>query len=82
MIILKEDISVKNVAQFYQDIKNEITNKEKVIIDFSSVKRIDLSIAQVIIAAGREAKETGKNVKLKSVSDAVKNQLQICGLKI
>jgi anti-anti-sigma regulatory factor len=82
MIILKDDISIKNAVQFYLDIKNELIDEEKVILDLSKVKRIDLSIAQIIIAAGREAKETGKSVKLKSVSDTVKHQLQICGLKI
>ncbi len=82
MIVLNEDISIKYAAQFYQDIKNELGDEEKVILDFSNVKRIDLSIAQIIVAAGREAKDIGKSVKLKSVSDTVKHQLQICGLKI
>jgi anti-anti-sigma factor len=82
MIVLKEDINIKNAAQFYQDVKDELANKDKVILDFSNVQRIDLSIAQIILAAGREAKETGKSVNLKSVSDAVKHQLQVCGLKL
>jgi len=82
MINVKEDISIKNAAQFYLDVKNELAAQEEVILDFSTVKRIDLSIAQVIVAAGREAKKNGKTVNLKSVSDAVKYQLQICGLKI
>jgi anti-anti-sigma regulatory factor len=82
MIIFKDDISIKNAAQFYMDFKNELASEQEIILDLAMVKRIDLSIAQIIIAAGREAKESGKNVKLKSVTDTVKHQLQICGLKI
>ncbi len=81
MIIENDSIGVKYVKNFYSDLEEELNESEEVIVDFSSVKRIDLSVVQAIIVIGREAREKGKIVKLKSVSDDVKKQMQICGLK-
>lgn len=49
--------------------------------DLSTVERIDCSIAQLLIAAMREAKKNGTKVKIKGVSREVKDQFELCGLK-
>lgn len=82
MIVKEENIGVKLSNEFYKTLREELKKKENVIIDFSSVKGIDLSIVQILTAAGREAKSMGKTVQLKAPSENVKNLLQICGLKI
>ncbi len=81
MIILDEDIGIKKIKEFHGSIRKEMDANNEVIVDFSKVKRIDLSLVQVILSAGRVARKRGKALKLKGVSDTVKFQMQICGLK-
>lgn len=82
-MVLDENISIKNIKNFSEKLKDEISNSEgPVILDFSEVKRVDLSVVQVVMAAGRSARSVNKSIKLKNVSDTVKNQMQLCGLKI
>jgi len=81
MEIDSDFIGVKQAKKFYDDFAGELDAADEVMIDFSRVKRVDLSIVQVIIAAGREARGSGKMIKLKGVSDTIKKQMHICGLK-
>ena len=82
MITLESDIGVKKIQDLHAAILDEFDKNEEVVIDFTGVERIDLSVAQLIIAAGREAKKNGKTVRLKSMPRAVKYQMQMCALKV
>jgi anti-anti-sigma regulatory factor len=82
MIVLDEDIGIKKIISFYNSLKREMEDEDEIIIDFSKVARIDLSVAQVVTAAGRSAKKLGKTIRLKSVGNTVKRQMQLCGLKV
>jgi anti-anti-sigma regulatory factor len=77
-----ENATVKNVRNIYELLKEELSKEDVVTVDFTAVKRTDLSVLQVIIAAGREAKGLGKTIKLKGVSAGVKSQMYLCGLKV
>ena len=81
MILVDPNISVKNISSFYNSLKKELSENDRVIIDFSNVRRVDLSVVQCIISAGRLARKQGKSVKIKGVSDIVRSQMQLCGLK-
>lgn len=79
---LEEDIlSVKQAAVFYELLKSEMDEEDKVIIDFTAVERVDISIIQILVAAGREMRNQGKILKLKGVSETVKEQMNMCGLR-
>lgn len=80
MVISEESFGVKHAGRFFSELKDEYENNKEVTIDFSNVKRIDLSIVQIIIAAGRSAKRDGKRIRIKSLSEYVKKQMKICGL--
>ena len=82
MMKLAGEVGVKIVEEFYADLMDELDGSDDVIIDFTDVSRVDLSVMQVIIVAGRYAKDLGKVVKLKSVSREMKYQMFLCGLKI
>jgi anti-anti-sigma regulatory factor len=82
MVIQEENFSVKHSQKFYKDFADEFKKGDEITIDFSRVKRIDLSIVQIIVAAGRKARQEGKIIKLKSVLPEVKDQMMFCGLKI
>ena len=81
MVLESETLGVKQAAVFYELLKNELEENEEVIIDFSVVERIDVSIIQILVAAGREARKREKILKLKAVSDSIKEQMNLCGLR-
>ena len=76
------DISIKNIGDFYNELKNEISRSGEVLIDLSDVKRIDLAAAQLIIAAGKEARELKKVVRLTGVSPEMKKLLGYSGIRV
>lgn len=82
MIKLDHDINVKKIKELHEAILDEFSSTDEVLIDFSGVERVDLSVVQLIMAAGRAAKTAGKTIKLKAVPRFVKYQMQICGIKI
>lgn len=82
MIKLESGIGVKKVKELHAAILDEFEKNDEVLIDFTDVERVDLSVVQLVMASGRVAKSTGKTVKLKSVPRFIKYQMQICGIKI
>lgn len=82
MLLLDEDVGIKQIKNLYELLTKELEAPGELVIDFSNVRRIDLSVAQLIIAAGRESAAKEKPVKLKAIPDDVKYQLQLCGLKL
>lgn len=74
-------INIKNINSFYTELKNEISANNVIIIDFSDVYRIDLSAAQVIIAAGEKVKELKKVIKITGISHDLKRILKLAGIK-
>lgn len=76
------EITVKNIRRFYDELNSEIENNREIVIDLSHVKRIDLSGAQVIIAAGKKARELKKIVRLTGVNPHLKKLLALSGIRV
>ncbi len=81
MIELMENAGVKNVRALYEKIAGELGQGDEVLLDFSRVARLDLSLVQLVVAAARYARERGKTIRLRAVSDRIREQLDICGVK-
>lgn len=79
VIEIPEDIGVKNIKNFYFQLKEILKKESEIILDLKKVKRIDLSFVQVIMSANRESLKNGKKIKLKSVSKTIKKQLFLSG---
>ena len=79
---VKGEISVKNIRDFYNNLTNEINNSKEIVIDLSDVKRIDLAAAQVIIAAGKKARDLKKVIRLTGVNTQLKKLLALSGIKV
>jgi anti-anti-sigma regulatory factor len=79
VIEMPENIGIKNIKTFYSGIKELLNKEAEIILDFNKVNRIDLSLAQVIMAANREFAKTGKKIVLKSVSKYIRKQLFMSG---
>lgn len=82
MIIEEDVLGIKQVKGFYNRLKEEFRTGPEIIVDFRNVRRIDLSVVQVLVALNRNARNEGKTVKLKSISEDVRSQMNLCGLKI
>jgi anti-anti-sigma factor len=79
VIELREDVGVKNIKELNSQLIKSLKKEPEIILDFNKVRRIDLSLAQVIMAANRESHKSGKKIILKSVSKDIKKQLFISG---
>ena len=80
VIELDEETGIKNIKKFYIDLIEIFKVESELVIDFSKIKRIDFSLAQILMAVGRLAKSDNKILKLRNVSAEVRKQLQIAGL--
>jgi ABC-type transporter Mla MlaB component len=80
MIILEEDTGVKSVKALHASLVEAFREEQEVTVDLSKMKRLDAATAQVLIAAGREARNTSRILKLKSVPDHIKKQLALMGV--
>jgi len=76
------EINVKNIKKFYDDIAEELKSGSGLTIDLSGVKRVDLAAVQVIIAAGKKARDMKKVVRLTGVSPEMKKLLGLSGIKV
>lgn len=85
LIQLSEDIGIKKIMRFYLELKDIIFNEDEketdsgVVLDFSNVKRVDLSLIQVIMAADKELRSQGKRIILKSVCEDIEKQFCLIG---
>jgi anti-anti-sigma regulatory factor len=79
-IAVQEDIGIKNIREFHLFFGEVLSREDEITLDFAAVERIDLAVAQVLMAARRLAKREGKVLKLKNISEDVRKQLQITGL--
>ncbi|MBN1531998.1 MAG: STAS domain-containing protein [Spirochaetes bacterium] len=79
---IPEDVGIKSVREFYGTLKGLLEGDETVILDFSGLMSVHLSVSVVVMAAHREAKRLGKAIKLKNVSEPVRRQLYLTGFNI
>ncbi|MBP7605060.1 MAG: STAS domain-containing protein [Spirochaetes bacterium] len=80
VIKLGENVGVKSVRSFHRSLVKAFRDDADIVIDFSGTRRLDLSIVQVLIAAGREARAGSKTFRMRGASETVRQQLAICGL--
>ena len=81
-MIVDKEVNVKNIRNFYNLLKEEIENNNQIVLDFSNSSRIDLSAAQVILAAVRKVKETNKTIRYIGASPGMQVLLKLSGIKM
>jgi anti-anti-sigma regulatory factor len=79
IVELQEDTGVASIKKLYSHLKNLLKKESEIILDFNKVRRIDLSLAQLIMVLNRELHKSGRKIILKSVSEDIKKQLYISG---
>lgn len=80
LIELEENTGIKNIHRLYSSLGEAIESNAEIVLDFRNVRRIDLAVAQVLIAVIRRAHGAGKIIKLQKVNDTIREQLVICGI--
>jgi anti-anti-sigma factor len=80
VIMIDAEVGIKSIKTLRNWIEVALELDKDIVLDFRNVRRIDLSVAQVLMAATREAARRGATMKLKSVNKDVKNQLHVCGV--
>jgi anti-anti-sigma factor len=79
-VVFDTSAGIKTASVLHKQLI-EGMKKGDLTCDLSSVDRIDCSIAQLLIAAMREARKNGTRVRIKGVSKNVKDQFELCGLR-
>jgi anti-anti-sigma factor len=80
-VMIAKDVGVKNIADFKQELLHALNADNEILLHFKNVRRIDLAVVQVIMAAFKEAKKRKKKIVLRGLaSEIIKKQLYICGL--
>ncbi len=77
-----EDVGIKNIRSFYDKIKEMMKGTDGIVLDFSGVRSVHLSVTMVVMAALREAKRTGRIIKLKNLKEDVRRQFFLSGFNI
>jgi anti-anti-sigma regulatory factor len=82
-LIIEKNTSIKNVGQFYGQLKEILSNgHDDITIDFKEVDSLDLSVITVIKATHKELKGKGKKLMMKNISDRLRGQLYLSGFNI
>lgn len=79
-LIMESNSSVKTVSTIKKQFLQMIDTEKELVVDFKSINRIDLAIAQLLISAVKYARKKSVTVKFKNVSNDIRNQLQLTGL--
>ena len=75
-------MGIKKIKSFHEELIEALgTTEGDVTLDMKNIDSIDLSFIQVIITAGRFMRQKGKLMKLQSVSQKVRDQLKLAGLR-
>lgn len=79
IIELPENVGVENIKKLYLQLKKLLIKESEILLDLNKVRRIDLSLAQLIMVVNRELHKSGRKIMLKSVSKDIRKQLFISG---
>ena len=76
MKLNKEEIEIADVKSLHSALLREVDNNQEVLIDMSNVKKIDMSIIQLLISVQLACKKKSKKFKLHNVNDRILHILQ------
>lgn len=80
LMILPADAGISRIRDIHSDLDSALKLGDGVILDFSGVERIDLALAQVLMAASMKAKTMGKKFGLRGVDRRKKAMLVMAGI--
>ena len=79
MIIKNERLTIHNIRDIYEDIKNEFNSSDDIKIDFKGVDEIDLSGLQLLISLKRSCEKGGKKLQFINIKDELLYSFELSG---
>ncbi len=77
---VEREVNVKNIKEFYSELKKELSRNSEIELDFTETVRIDSSAAQVIISAMNKAAVLNKKISITGATPEMKVLLNLAGL--
>jgi anti-anti-sigma regulatory factor len=75
-----EKAGIRNAKKIQSELLEIMDRNEDLSVNFSAVRKIDLSVAQLMIAAQKESKKRNLSFHLTGLSPEVKRQFTLCGV--
>jgi ABC-type transporter Mla MlaB component len=77
----KDELTIDKLHEHANSLKDALMRWDETTVDITSVKRIDVAAAQVLIAAQKECQTNGKSLTFMT-SDTVSIMLTSMGLQL
>ena len=77
MKIEKDELTIYDVEALYQEFL-ELFKNDTAVIDMSNVKKVDMSITQLLVSLQKSCQETSKNFELLHINQEVTDILKSC----
>ncbi|OHD70541.1 MAG: hypothetical protein A2W19_09045 [Spirochaetes bacterium RBG_16_49_21] len=81
IIKFPRDFGIKKAGKFYNAAIKVMDKGPNCVLDFSQVRHIDLSAAQVVLALERECERKGGRLELRNTDESAARLLRLAGLK-
>lgn len=81
VIELPEELGIKNAKWLYDEARNAVEAGPDCTMDFAKVRRIDCSVAQIILALRRDCARKGGNCLLRNTNEITDRLLAYAGVK-
>ena len=81
VIKLPEELGIKKVREFYDEARIAADAGPNCAMDFKKARRIDCSVAQVILALRRACERKGGNCELRNANEITNRLLEYVGVK-
>lgn len=80
VLLLDEDDGIKKIRQIYGRLAESMASGGEVTLDLGRLKRLDASLAQLLVVAARDFHARKTPLRLRSVSPVIRGQLELCGI--
>lgn len=74
------DSGIKTIAELHKKFSEAVMKKDELLLNFSSVEKVDLSVIQLVYASMKQAKKNGTVLKFRGLSPELKKQFKLCGM--
>jgi anti-anti-sigma regulatory factor len=80
-IKLAKEMGIKKAKKFYRAAIKVMDTESDCLLDFTRVRRIDLSIGQMVLALERECTARGLKLEIRDPNENIVRELFLAGVK-
>ncbi len=64
VVTLEGDLTINQVSEFMQDLRIAMRVWDEIVLDIKDVNRVDVAALQMLLAAVKECKQSGKKLTI------------------